>query len=461
MSDHEFWNELGNLYFMNGAYETAINAYLRSIQLDGKFGRAHSNLALAFVHTGRHAEAIKLYRRSIELLTDLKEKAITWNRLGALYRQIRDYKNAIEAYQQADVLAQQLGGVNFENKNPLAVSTPVFDLNSIPGEDDLTNQTRKVNPSEKFNALVKSAKSKVEPAWFDDDLVPLDPEKILQEMEAKPQDAVMPVNEQGQWAAAYTEDMAFSNSLEVTEDGQAIQDEELGDDLQSEEIVETGNESRSSAETTASGMIQYSQTMELLPELTSTELKAIEIDIARYKTETINNPRNVSAWERLGDAYKSAGMYKEAIHAIKTAIANNSTKPAYYYRLGLIYAAERREAEAVLAFEKVLELNPKHALAHTSLGSHYKKMGMDELAQSHIKQALNTNFRDENEYNRACLEAICGNTDRAIELLQIALQTRQTHVDWARNDPDLDSLHDDQRFKALLSSYAVSVQSVI
>src|SRR5258706_15909544 len=82
MSEHEFWNELGNLYFISGAYEPAIHAYARSIELDRGFGRPYSNMALAFVHTGKYVDAIELYHRSIELLTDDKEKAITWNRLG-------------------------------------------------------------------------------------------------------------------------------------------------------------------------------------------------------------------------------------------------------------------------------------------------------------------------------------------------------------------------------------------
>jgi tetratricopeptide (TPR) repeat protein len=149
-------------------------------------------------------------------------------------------------------------------------------------------------------------------------------------------------------------------------------------------------------------------------------------------------------------------MYKEGIQAIKNAIANNSTKPSYYYRLGLMYAAERRESEAVLAFQKVLELNPQHMLAHASLGSHYRKMGMDEQAQTHIKLALGANFANENEYNRACLEAICGNKDRAIELLEVALQTKQTYINWVRKDPDLDSLHGDYRFETLLMNYTMS-----
>ena len=98
MSEHEFWNELGNLYFISGAYEPAIHAYARSIQLDRSFGRPYSNMALAFVHTGKYQDAIELYHRSIELLSDAKEKAVTWNRLGILYRQIKDYQAALVAY---------------------------------------------------------------------------------------------------------------------------------------------------------------------------------------------------------------------------------------------------------------------------------------------------------------------------------------------------------------------------
>jgi tetratricopeptide (TPR) repeat protein len=465
MSNHEFWNELGNLYFMNGAYDPAIHAYVRSIQMDDKFGRPYSNLAMAFVQTGKYAEAIKLYRRSIELLPSAKERAITWNRLGILYRHIKDYRSALDAYQQADILDLQQNeaeeGVSLESKLPLSVSMPCFDFNSILEEDNLTGE---------INAKLKVSETQGEIPWFDGRFVLLDPEKISQELEVDPQEIEIPVNEQSEWKLAYTEGAAIPKVSEVAEGEQNLQNEVLIHNFLPDGIAETETQSEQSklvvdnSQTMESVKSRFENIIEFeviqsshpLPELSPAELSSIELDIAKYKAETINNPRNVSAWETLGDAYKSAGKYKDAIQAYKTAININSTKPAYYYRLGLMYAAERSEAEAVLAFEKVLELDPNHALAHASLGSHYLKKGMDELAQTHIKQALNTNFEEENEYNRACLEAICGNTDRALELLQIALQTKQTYINWAKNDPDLDSLHDDYRFKTLLSAYGTS-----
>lgn len=98
------WNELGNIYFNSGAYDDAIIAYSKAIELDRYFAWPYSNLALTYVQKGRFAEAILLYQRSIELFKDDRDKAISWNRLGNVYRRLDDYENAIAAYQRADEL---------------------------------------------------------------------------------------------------------------------------------------------------------------------------------------------------------------------------------------------------------------------------------------------------------------------------------------------------------------------
>ena len=103
------WNanlfyDLGNAYFRTEAYDQAIDAFKRAIELNPRFGWPYSNLALAYVQKARFAEAILLYQRSIELFTGDKDKAISWNRLGNVYRRLNDYENAIFAYQRADDL---------------------------------------------------------------------------------------------------------------------------------------------------------------------------------------------------------------------------------------------------------------------------------------------------------------------------------------------------------------------
>ncbi len=98
------WNELGNVYFNTSAYDDAIVAYSKAIELDRGFAWPYSNLALAYVQKGRFVEAILLYERSIELFASDKDKAISWNRLGNVHRRLNDYDKAIAAYQRADDL---------------------------------------------------------------------------------------------------------------------------------------------------------------------------------------------------------------------------------------------------------------------------------------------------------------------------------------------------------------------
>lgn len=98
------WNELGNVYFNTGEIDDAIVAYSKAIELDRWFAWPYSNLALAYVQKGRFVEAILLYQRSIELFASEKDKAISWNRLGNVYRRMNDYDNAIGSYQRADEL---------------------------------------------------------------------------------------------------------------------------------------------------------------------------------------------------------------------------------------------------------------------------------------------------------------------------------------------------------------------
>ncbi len=98
----KLWNELGNLYFMSGSYEQAIHAYHRSIQMDNTYGKPYSNLAQTYVLQGKYDEAVKLFRRSLDLLVDNKEKAISWNWLGKVYRHLKDYQQAVIAFQHSD-----------------------------------------------------------------------------------------------------------------------------------------------------------------------------------------------------------------------------------------------------------------------------------------------------------------------------------------------------------------------
>lgn len=103
----QVWLELGNLFFKSGSYKEAENAYANTVNIDPSSGWAHSNLAMSLVFQGKHEEAISAYLKSIELFTDDKDKAISWNRLGNVYRKMNDQDHARKAYQTAISLSNE------------------------------------------------------------------------------------------------------------------------------------------------------------------------------------------------------------------------------------------------------------------------------------------------------------------------------------------------------------------
>jgi tetratricopeptide (TPR) repeat protein len=119
------WNELGNIYFNSGAFDDAIVAYSKAIQLDRSFAWPYSNLALTYVQKGRFTEAILLYQRSIELFRSERDRAISWNRLGNVYRRINNYESAISAYQRADELDPENTMLSLESRFSLLGNYPV------------------------------------------------------------------------------------------------------------------------------------------------------------------------------------------------------------------------------------------------------------------------------------------------------------------------------------------------
>ena len=616
MSEHELWNELGNLYFMSGSYNQAVNAYRRSIGLDANFGRPYSNLALTYVQQGRYDEAIELYRTSIELLAENKERAISWNRLGAVYRHLKDYSKAVIAFQEADELDPQSvdefpAGTNaqadaaqlpssvldefVDSQEDAASEVPWWDIDedeamaarlaqAAPAaiEDrieswsptDLGQYQQDVSQLPATGSLTTWGDADLEddfevfspfdpepdfhiPGPDDDDLstwlpVPeeepvsmaeLDLPVVLEEEPVSMAELDLPVVPEvaeveaepiPEWhsapsyhviqsidfapllpATAITSGMLeYAERIETGSNRQtgaqqawdtqevdldvedrpnpdfsvveqehvkAITPEPMLNDitlepattpiLASEPVQVTANEPvlndiplepatapilASGPESVTAPVLATKPDRAAAPvlERDADELHEIETGIAKFKRVVQLNPRNAHAWDALGTLYKSAGMYKDAILAYQEAISNDASRSLYYHHLGLVYACEGRDEDAISAFQRVIEIDPEYSLAHATLGGYYRKMGLEELAQQHIGKAMKNIFDSENEYNRACLEAICGNADQAIKLLGVALKNKQTYVDWILRDPDLDFIRQDPRFKQLISDFS-------
>lgn len=103
----QVWLELGNLFFKSGLYKEAAGAYGNAVKIDPTSAWAQSNLAMSLVYLGKYREAASIYLKSIDLFETDTEKAITWNRLGNVYRKMNDEYNARKAYQNAVSLSNE------------------------------------------------------------------------------------------------------------------------------------------------------------------------------------------------------------------------------------------------------------------------------------------------------------------------------------------------------------------
>lgn len=532
MSEHELWNELGNLYYLSGSFDQAIHAYNKAIQLNTEFGKPYSNLALIYAKQAKYEEAINLYQRSLDLLTEDEEKAITWNRLGNVYRHQKEYQEALSAFQCADDLRPNIAEHHVQSSQMLYVAS---ESESVPADKE---QQVYQNHSADYMIDVEPEFDEVLP-----ELVPVDAEVLLDEAaanqsnfknlgveniaepESPPLVEAVEENPTSERTAETLDESkeplkeevlidSDTNSLsdvpQVANDVVVVTDEQASvspdaehqadeEEMEANATHPVPNAHAEKDTETLSAEEVDSEWKQLDPEneAPETELEpAAQIEDASDKTEgrapdpidsthpvdtTIEavldedaqkanreigteeedltkqieiNPRNATTWEALGTLYKTAGRYEEAIQAFKQAIEIAPDTVSYYHNLGLVYSAQGNNENAIATFQKVLELDPNHGLAHASLGGYYKKTGLEELAQKHIGIAMKYIYESENEYNRACLDAICGNNDQAIKLLRTALENKQTYVDWVLHDPDLDSLREDNRFKRLIAEFS-------
>ncbi|HKJ92999.1 MAG TPA: hypothetical protein VJ957_07515 [Longimicrobiales bacterium] len=113
--------------------------------------------------------------------------------------------------------------------------------------------------------------------------------------------------------------------------------------------------------------------------------------------------------------------------------------------------ARRRYARALQVAEHHMELHPDDPRAATMRAVALCRTGRPEDGLAWAERALQLDPDDAGvRYNAACLFALEGATERAIDCLEAAIERGFHNREWFEKDPDLASLHDEPRFQALL-----------
>jgi serine/threonine protein kinase/tetratricopeptide (TPR) repeat protein len=200
-------------------------------------------------------------------------------------------------------------------------------------------------------------------------------------------------------------------------------------------------------------------------------------------------PDSYQGYDKLGGINILLGRYEEAVSMHKRAIEVN---PHYesYSNLGTAFFYLGRYDEAVTAYETAVKLNPRDDIMRRNLGDAYLKMGKNGEAEREFSCAVElikdqlrveqgnaeplarlalclaklrrkdealenidqaTSLEPHNTlvmYLKTVVLALTGEKERAVENLGIALQHGYS-LSEAQRDPDLESLRDDARYRAL------------
>lgn len=198
-------------------------------------------------------------------------------------------------------------------------------------------------------------------------------------------------------------------------------------------------------------------------------------------------PEEEALFSSRAEIYRSAGMYDKAISDYTACIEKDPSYGKYYYARGRCYASCGDEERAMEDYNTGIDLEKNFPPLYLRRGIEYTKQGNTELAKADYEMvlkidtvavygsnrhyALHALGRDEeaiewsdrvieNEpdeyeaiYDKACLCALIGRKDMAIESLRSAFKKGYRKITHLENDEDLDSIRDLPEFKTLIGQY--------
>jgi adenylate cyclase len=202
----------------------------------------------------------------------------------------------------------------------------------------------------------------------------------------------------------------------------------------------------------------------------------------------IYNPASSEAYSALGLAYYNKNLLNEALIAVQKAISFDHDNFFAYWIRGRLYRLMDRDSEAIIDFNKVLDLNgdfhsafgdlqmayekledkknlqdsiqkaalfyptyllhhPDDARAHQFYALTLKRLGRLEEAKEEMHKGIKQNPNDPIIiYNAACFYATIGDKKASIENLKKAIDNGFGNYEYIKHDPDLNSLRKEPEF---------------
>jgi adenylate cyclase len=155
--------------------------------------------------------------------------------------------------------------------------------------------------------------------------------------------------------------------------------------------------------------------------------------------------RSLKDYERSAELFEQAALVRPEDYQAMSLAAN------MHQAAGNAAAALRTAREAVARVERATELNANDARAWILGAGCQQDLNNTEKTFEWLENASRA-APDSNgvAYNSACIYAKVGETDRALDLLERAIELGSRNRRYYESDPDLVNLRDHPRFQALL-----------
>jgi len=216
--------------------------------------------------------------------------------------------------------------------------------------------------------------------------------------------------------------------------------------------------------------------------LYSAKLDKYDAAIGAFQRGLEQNPGEAFLVASLGSTYARMGRFEEAIASLQKAIALQPDNAFAYSWLSILYLHIKRYEDVIAACQHEIEIADDHS-ARRVLGYVYDRLGRYDEAIAQLEQSITLEAQDyeargalariyrsvgrgqdadkqyaiaskmaasDDEYGQACFEAVSGNLEQTVTLLEVALTKGQVQPGWVRIDPEFAFMIDDPRFKALI-----------
>ncbi len=413
------WHEMGNACLLNRAFDQSISAYQKTLEFMPENGWALSSMAVAYEKLGNFNDAARVYQQSLPLFEKKTDQAAIYQNLVKTFTRLKDPGMAAEAAKQAELLLNESQPEGMEADPPGIPPTEPMPIDPPPSpvelsvvseeEPDVHLDIRTASEwNEHGNAHLKAGR-------FDEAIAAYT--KAI-ELAA---DLHWPYI-QNLAIANYQLGKVRRNNSASLDEGKNEEDTDLTTMLdgfsrlevpptQQDEQAPEGLELSAGsigalAEYPQDGQLEASIPVDDQP-VSSPESSPTQSDGSQEPTISTGKkaviepsvtmaapaeiePESAAGWNELGNSYAWKQMYDEAISAYKRAIDLEPKYGSSYCNLGILYQQLGKHQIAVQLYKMSLELlaDPQErAMSWYRLGDAYRRLKDHAHATEAYKKA--------------------------------------------------------------------------